>query len=512
MRQRLISSLPFLIVVIGIGPRLAHLLANHSLWLDEAMLALNIVQRPFAGLLQPLDYNQGAPIGFLLLEKLSVDLLGPSELALRLPPFLAAVGSLPLFYLLARRCLPRREALIALALFSLSPSLSYYAAEAKQYAVDVFVAVLLLLATLRSESSRSGIGSLAGLAGLGAVAIWFSHPAVFVLSGAGVYLIVSRLAAGERDDALRFAMVAAVWLTSFSLDVRASLQGLAANRFLLEYWAGGFPPTPTSIAGLGWYARACQGLITTAFTVPFRVQEAGTFAGPFQWAALVLGCLWFVRRAPRRTFLLMSPLAFALLAAVLGKYPFAGRLLLFGLPALLLLIAAGAGTAWRMTERSAASSGVLLLAGLLLSCGVMLVRWLSQPGMEEIRPVLAQMHAKVEPGDVVYVHSRAAHAVAFYTLSSDRYRLPGATLVAGRPRSGDQVSWVSADVQGLMGHRRVWVLFAGEWSWSPHQKETMLGLLHSRGTELGEIDAPGASAYLWDLSGGSGHERSRAPG
>ena len=78
--------------------RLRQYLTGRSLWADEAMLALNIVTRDFAGMFQPLDYDQGAPIGFLLVEKLFHALLGKHELALRLFPLLVGLISLWLFY------------------------------------------------------------------------------------------------------------------------------------------------------------------------------------------------------------------------------------------------------------------------------------------------------------------------------------------------------------------------------------------------------------------------------
>src|SRR5207244_11823416 len=59
-----------------------------SLWLDEALLALNIVRRPLSGMFRPLDYNQGAPVGFLLLEKLVTHAFGNGELSLRLIPLI----------------------------------------------------------------------------------------------------------------------------------------------------------------------------------------------------------------------------------------------------------------------------------------------------------------------------------------------------------------------------------------------------------------------------------------
>src|SRR5258706_13146620 len=85
------------LILLGLLLRLRQYLTWRSLWLDEAMLALNITGRSFAGLLQPLDYYQGGPLGFLLAEKLGITLLGNNELSLRLIPFLA--GLAPLLWL-----------------------------------------------------------------------------------------------------------------------------------------------------------------------------------------------------------------------------------------------------------------------------------------------------------------------------------------------------------------------------------------------------------------------------
>jgi asparagine N-glycosylation enzyme membrane subunit Stt3 len=67
------------------------------------MLALNIVNRGFADLFKPLEYDQGAPIGFLLVEKIFNLFLGRNEYALRLFPLILGLLSLWLFYLLLKR-------------------------------------------------------------------------------------------------------------------------------------------------------------------------------------------------------------------------------------------------------------------------------------------------------------------------------------------------------------------------------------------------------------------------
>ena len=86
-----------LILLVGVLFRLRQYLTGRSLWLDEAMLAINIRNRGFGGFFRPLDYDQGAPIGFLFIEKTFSLVFGTNELSLRLFPFLLGVISLWLF-------------------------------------------------------------------------------------------------------------------------------------------------------------------------------------------------------------------------------------------------------------------------------------------------------------------------------------------------------------------------------------------------------------------------------
>jgi len=74
---------------------------NRSLWLDESILALNIVNRTFYGLTKPLEYNQGAPLLFLFAQKLVISVFGNSDYALRAFPYFASIISLVLVYYVA---------------------------------------------------------------------------------------------------------------------------------------------------------------------------------------------------------------------------------------------------------------------------------------------------------------------------------------------------------------------------------------------------------------------------
>src|SRR5687767_7143676 len=175
------------ILLAGVLLRFRQYLTGRSLWLDEAMLALNIVDRNFLDLFKPLDYDQGAPIGFMLVEKTFSLIFGRNEFSLRLFPFLVGVISLWLFYLLLKHFTRGPALWVGLALFAFNPRLIYYSSEVKQYIVDVAMTILLLLIAmpLFQQPSRKRFLMLA-IAGL--LALWFSHPSLFVLAGIGFAL------------------------------------------------------------------------------------------------------------------------------------------------------------------------------------------------------------------------------------------------------------------------------------------------------------------------------------
>ena len=143
-------------VLVGVGAaiRLRLYLQNRSLWIDEAMVSLNIIHRPIGQLWRPLDDHQAAPLGWLLLQKFCVTMFGSSEYALRLVPLVAGIGSLGLLLMLVRRTVGPAVGLVAVAMACLSKGLIYYSSEAKQYSSDVAICVLLLLIAQMVWQSR----------------------------------------------------------------------------------------------------------------------------------------------------------------------------------------------------------------------------------------------------------------------------------------------------------------------------------------------------------------------
>ena len=155
------------------------------------MLALNIVERDFIGLLKPLDYNQGAPVGFLLAEKLIITIFGKGDIQLRLIPLLAGCASLILLYLIGKQVLNPPGLITALALLAISPTLVYYSSEVKQYSSDVFsILVLFWFALDVFRTGKLGFQKIVILSVAGVFGLFFSHPTLFVLAAIGTIMFM----------------------------------------------------------------------------------------------------------------------------------------------------------------------------------------------------------------------------------------------------------------------------------------------------------------------------------
>src|SRR5437868_2377332 len=135
----------WLMASLAVALRLQQYLYNRSLWLDEALMAYNLLRRSYGQLTQHLDYQLVAPFAWLFATKSSSLLFGNNELSLRLPVFVAATLGVVAVCFLAKRLLPVRAAAIAVGLFALSPALIYYSSELKPYGSDVGAAALLWL-------------------------------------------------------------------------------------------------------------------------------------------------------------------------------------------------------------------------------------------------------------------------------------------------------------------------------------------------------------------------------
>ncbi|MGE5611883.1 MAG: glycosyltransferase family 39 protein [Bacillota bacterium] len=477
------------IMALGGVCMLSQYLSNRSLWLDEVLLASNVVTRSFAGLLQPLDYNQGAPIGFLMLQRVAVVLFGPSEYAMRLVPLAAGLIALPLMWGVARRLLSVPAALFALGLLAVSPSLIYYASEAKQYSVDLMVVLGVILAALRVLEQPGRMNRLLVYALLGAMGMYLSHPAVLALAGTGSALMAAEIRHSRRRPFLVLMAIAAGWTLLAILNYVLFLRHLSQNSYLQQYWAGGFMPWPVSMHSAVWLGRSmCQ-----LFYSP-----GGLLLTQLAALAAVLGCVGLWQRSRPSLLLVASPGIVTLVAAMGHKYPFSERLILFVMPILYLLIAGGIESLWNVLQRYRILIAGLLAAGLIGPGMAMAARNVLHPrGREEIRPVLAYIASHARPGDRLYVYYAATPAFRYYR---DQTGLSGMPIIQGAESRSDWLGYLE-DLDQLKGLRRVWVVFSHVWfAEGVDEQRLFLMKLDGMGNRLDAKLATGASAYLYDLS------------
>lgn len=165
LRPRHINFWIALSVLVGITLRTVQYLGTSSMSFDELTSALNIQSKTFYELAtQSLDYNQVAPVGFLLGEKLATYVFGESDEIFRFFPWLWYLASLILFVLIAQRFLKSFYLLAAVILFAGATSQWIYAGQAKQYSGDVAFTLFLVWASLlivKEDVKKSRIWFLA---------------------------------------------------------------------------------------------------------------------------------------------------------------------------------------------------------------------------------------------------------------------------------------------------------------------------------------------------------------
>lgn len=479
-------------VVAGVGLRGYVYARNPSLWIDEAMLALNVVHKPYTELLQPLDLNQGAPVGYLLASRLMVKAFGPGEYSLRALSLVAGLAGLAMFLPLAYRALPLPAARVAVGLFALSPYLVGYSAEFKQYELDATLAVGLMLLGLPVWRSEAGPGRLIGLALAGAAAVWFSHPAAFVLGGVGLAMLADAAVRRDRAALLARLLVVGAWAASFAACYLLFTRKLGMNQYLLDYWAGKFMALPPYKPGhFAWIVHH----FFEAFDKPGGFATTAVAASGLAGVLYLIGALALARADWRVLVAVVTPLALAMLASGLQKYPFANRLLLFAVPGMLLLVGYGA---WEVAQRLAAGipgAGVIVLAT-LFAAPVAECQWqLKRPiHAEDAREATAHVHAHWQPGDRAYVFYGAAAAFAYY---QDRYPFPREGVAFGAENRGKDQDQFRRELEPYRGAKRVWVIVAHR---QTHEEAAIRAYLDGMGRCDETVRMTDAMMWRYDLN------------
>lgn len=485
-------------IALGIIVRLRLYFSQRSFWFDEVNLALNIVERSYSELLQPLAYNQAAPPGFLWLEKFAVQLFGNNEYALRFFPLLSGIIALFLFYQFAHSFSNLLAATCAIALFSCARYTVYYSVELKQYSSDVMIALLLFLVFLPLQQKQLSKRQTLFLSLLGALAIWFSHPAVFIL--AAVELI--KFVATPQKEWKRLLMnrlpLYLSWFVSFGLLYFVTIVPTLGNEDLVSSWGGRYPD---SLFDLLWGLDALGRFF-------YRPLGFFGFRDGIAIFAFVIGCIPCYRQRPIKLLQLNAPLLITLIAAYLHKYPFRERLVLFLVPFAILIIAEGLAFLIQKLEENrtikkiSGGLGLLLLSLLLIPFLVRSTQLAIAPNrsyFEEARPVIEYVKQNYQPNDSIYVYRKGKTHFLYY---AKRFNLPfedgqiGRLTIFGEDNKNTEMRWekIKAELGELDNQKRVWVILIKA---TDTEKEVLLSRLNSLGHPSHCLDQPGAYTCLY---------------
>lgn len=454
MNTKWINRILIAIMSLGAVLRIIVWLQNRSLYIDEANLAHNVIERGFIDLFSPLDYAQFAPPLFLFLQKIAVSLGGNTEFAIRFFPLLASIISIFLFYQLCRHFLEKKHCIFPLLLFCFSLLQLKYATAGKQYAVDVCTCLFLLNMAL-AIPIRQLSGSKVVLWILwGSLSVWLSMPSIFVLGAVGIYYFLGAVREKELYPQIgKLVLIGACWLLSFAIYYMVLLQGAIDTDHLKSYHASYFLPLfPQSIEDLKLIREILHRL---------GVMAIGKTALALAWGILCLGIglITYWRKQKWHLLLIWMPIFACFLASGFQYYSLIPRLCLFLFPILMLSIGLGAAFLWDKSHPYFRVLYVAIMAIIFFDLDAY-QHFIKPYQHEELKPLLQKVKAENTTNGKVFIHHGSVPAYHFYAQKykyKEQYQLPN--VIEGK--WDDDLTKVLPK-QGTE-QEKVWLIFTNTW-------------------------------------------------
>jgi hypothetical protein len=224
---------------------------------------------------------------------------------------------------------------------------------------------------------------------------------------------------------------------------------------------------------------------------------------PLFAVVMLVGYVAIWKRRRDFALFLVVPALLTLAASAVRLYPFTGRVLSFLEPGFLLATAAGAQYVleiWPNRLRPATPALLAILGGSPVFAAV---RGLPPERVEHIRPLVATVANRIEPGDAVYVYYGAGQAVLYY---APMFGLARGDLTIGRCSIANPRAYLR-EVDHFRGRLRVWIL-ASHLIRNTGELQTLTDYLDAIGGRVDStivpattgIPAQAAYLFLYDLS------------
>ncbi len=328
------------VFVAGALLRIWYWISARPLWLDEEMIALNIRDRALTALAGRLWLDQGAPLGWLAMQRMVADVFGTSEIALRAVPALFGVATLAVAWWVGKRWMSAAGAAVFVLLLSVGQWIFHFSLELKHYSADTFFALLLPALVVWALDAGDARGRLRR------VGIWWVAAAAAEWCSMGGLLaapacaLVLGMLLWRRDgwrSAAVFTACGVGWLAIFGLHYALSLHFTANSESLRAIWADAMAPDAGPLDRILWLVRQAA---------PWADKPGGSGLPWLFWATAVAG---FLLARPRVLGLVLAtmPLSAAVLA-IARVVPIADRLSIWALPGVYggIALALDAGVRW----------------------------------------------------------------------------------------------------------------------------------------------------------------------
>jgi hypothetical protein len=460
------------IIFAGIALRLYQYFDDRSLWEDEIYLSTGIVKLSFFQLLhQTLDFQQKAPVGYLLVVKLCTMVFGPREMGLRLFPLLCGIASLFVFRPVARYFLKNMGIVVAMGILAFAPPLVYHAVEAKQYCVELF-ATILLLYTYTQYHDKTDMRSLILWGVWGAVIAWFSYSSVFVMAGMALTVGLSYLIKKQWSTLFKLTVPFALWFGSFAVNYIIFTQKDAHTGWLVYFFVKHDAFMPLSARCIEWLSAHIVGFFNyplgLSWTVVYKKGFLHEMLYRMAWIPIIfslLGVYYLIRNNRNLLLFIVSTFLIVLAASAVKLYPFHERLTVFLAPLAILLLASGCEVVFSEQKLKNVWRWALVLLMLIGPAKNSIAEVLNTGLFGDYkksyhREAFEYLNSHYQPGDTVYVYwndlpawhlYKKLYPLKYITVEGTDFRYTSHSFT-------DYFNKLDTEFKPFMGKKRVWVL------------------------------------------------------
>ncbi len=458
------------IIGMGVALRLFHYFNDRSLWEDEIYLSTGIVKLSLSGLLhQSLDFQQKAPIGYLLIVKLCTMLFGSNEMGLRLFPLLCGIGSLLVFLPVAQCFLKPVGVIVALTILAFAPPLVYHAVEAKQYCTELFATIIILYTYTRYQD-KTDLKSFVLWGIWGAIIVWFSYSSVFILAGMACVLSLYYLIEKRWNTLFKLAIPFVLWFGSFAVNYIIFTQKSAHSGWLVYFFMKHDAFLPLSAAGIPWLLHQTFAFYNYPMGLSWFISYHSIglqILERMAWVPVIFTCTgayYLFKRNKRLLLFIVATFLIVFAASAIKLYPFHERLTVFLAPLFILLIAAGCQFVFRRETKNVVQ---YILTGLLLFGPVKnSIAQVANTGLfgdykqAYHREAFEYLNKHYQSGDIVYIYWNDLPAYRFYKMidSMKFTAIEGTDYRYTSHNFNEYFNKLNTAFKQFTGKKRVWIL------------------------------------------------------